>query len=93
MSASSTTESELPTDAYDLSPKVASHMLWRFAEGGVAPGHFLAGLLEAMSRADDENLDRLALAFPAYVAAYRSAALTHGGIARLRAIARAGGWD
>lgn len=84
---------DLPDSAYDLSPKVAAHVLWTFGHGGFPPGDFTRRVLGAMAIADDDNLDRLSLAFPALTAAYRSAAQTHSGIARLQAIARAGGCD
>lgn len=39
-------------------------------------GHFYTALWDAIKRADDENLDRLALGFPAHVAGFR--AWAHG---------------
>ena len=56
--------------------------------GGVAPGHFMTSLVEALVKADTSNQDRLALGFPSLVAAYRHYAYSDGGSAELVALAR-----
>lgn len=57
----------------ELDPETVSRSVaWFYGrEGGWQPGSFVEALLTAISRADQENLFRLALAFPAYVEAMR----------------------
>ncbi len=50
----------------------ARHVLWRLdgdRELGLEPGGFITLLIDAMCHADFPNLQRLALAFPAYATA------------------------
>lgn len=55
---------QLPT--YALDEEAVRRVLWFFGRpGGREPGGFFTSLLEAMSKADQENLARLHVGFPA----------------------------
>lgn len=58
------------------------------SDEGYSGGGFFNELMRAMSRADDLNLGRLALGFPAEVAAYRAATRDPNGIEILREVAK-----
>ena len=58
------TVDQLPT--YALDEEAVCSVLWFFGHpGGWAPDWFRLALLEAMSRADEQNMGRLACGFPA----------------------------
>ncbi len=55
-----------------LTPHAARDLLgWAHADGGWMTGGFTTKLLDTCANADEEHLDRLALGYPAEVAAYR----------------------
>lgn len=70
--------------------EIAAHVLWHFSKGGFEPGSFTVTLMELIARADQPNRFRLALGFPAYVAAVEAAMYTNEGISDLQAIFAAG---
>lgn len=76
-------------EVQSLPLEVVWHTLWHFAGEGVQPGSFIGALLNAMARADQQNLYRLALGFPEYADAWRLVTETPGGLQLLRDIAKA----
>jgi hypothetical protein len=71
-----------------IPPDVAAHVLFHYGqEGGYQAGGFTTDLLSAMGKADPTNLDRLALGFPAYVAAITAVQYDPNGVAHLQDIA------
>jgi hypothetical protein len=69
---------EMAIDA--ISPKIANHALHHFdSTKGHSGGFFSDRLFELMTHADSAKLEKLALAFPAEVAAFRLGK-TSGGI-------------
>lgn len=55
---------QLPT--YALDEEAVRRILWFFGRpGGREPGGFFSSLLEAMSKADQENFARIQIGFPA----------------------------
>jgi hypothetical protein len=67
-----------------VTPAIARGVLWFFGQPqGREPGHFTQSLLEAISRADTENRDKLAAAFPGHVEAFRMGAEETYGVNRL----------
>lgn len=69
-----------------VSLEVAQHVLWWFGDTnlGLQPGTFSDRLMNAASAADTENLEKLELAFPEMVFAWRCASREHWGIEWLR---------
>ena len=71
-----------------ITPLIANHVLWFFGrDEGFAPGGFFAAFYELASRADKDNLAKLALGFPAQIKAFESARTNPDGLQHLRAIA------
>ena len=70
-------------------PIEAAQVLWMFGfvDEGIPPGSFRRDLLNAISKADDNNLAKLYFAFPGLVTAYLYAARISGGIDELKKIA------
>ena len=70
--------------------QVAQHVLWHFGDEhlGLQPGEFTTRLLLTISAADKTNRDKLAVAFPDYVLAYRAVGNEPWGLDWLRKIAR-----
>lgn len=52
-----------------ITPEIANHVLAHFGRGGYEAGSFTQQLIALIARADPSNTARLALGFPAYVAA------------------------
>jgi hypothetical protein len=72
----------------DITAQEARHVLAHFGlSGGYPAGAFTRTLIEAMTRADQGNLARLALGFPGYAAAVQLAQNDFGGADVLRGIA------
>ncbi|MFJ7963192.1 hypothetical protein [Streptomyces sp. NPDC096324] len=68
--------------------ETARHVLWMFGrEGGYRPGSFTQRLLELLAHADNVNMAKLALSYPAEAEAVRMAQYDEDGVARLYAIA------
>lgn len=65
-------------------PEQAAHVLFAYNAGGYRAGSFTEALIDVMSRADPENLGRLALSFPGYATAVHLAKNDLDGIAKLR---------
>ncbi|MFE5368115.1 hypothetical protein [Streptomyces mirabilis] len=78
----------MSTNSPTIPPDVAAHVLFHYGrEGGYQAGSFTTDLLAAMGKADPTNLDRLALGFPAYVAAVTAIQYDPNGVAHLQRIA------
>lgn len=75
-----------PTEERSIPVEAAAHTLFLFARGGWPASGFKSTLLHAIAQADILNRNRLALAYPEYVAAYNIAQLDDDGIAKLQAI-------
>lgn len=71
----------------EITPTVASHVLWHFDGRGMEPGSFYRDLIMLIARADPTRRRRLALAEPAYVLAVGLAQDSATGINTLDAIA------
>jgi hypothetical protein len=70
-----------------ITPDAAAHVLWHYKSGGgYEPGSFVRKLIEAIAAADVVNRQRLALGFPAYVAAVNLADRSTNGLVALEAI-------
>lgn len=68
--------------------KAAAHVLHHFGhDGGHPAGDFTTRLLKAIAIADSNNLGRLALGFPEYIAAVNLISYDPNGVARLQRIA------
>lgn len=67
--------------------ETARHVLAVFNRGGYPPGRFGLQLLQLIAGADQDNLARLAEAYPTEVEAVRMAQYDEDGISRLQAIA------
>lgn len=77
----STSNPSIPAD-------VAAHVLWHYGrDGGYQPGSFTTSLLTTMAMADPANLGRLAVGFPAYVAAVTAIQYDPNGVEYLTDIA------
>lgn len=73
-----------------VTPQIARAVLWYFGQpAGREPGHFAQALLEAISRADEENREKLRCGFPGWIEAYLAGAQETYGVNRLVAIAGA----
>lgn len=72
-------------DSKTITPDISSQVLWYFGEPGRKPGSFATALLTAIAAADPMNQARLAMGFPAYVAAMQMAQ-REGGIDELREV-------
>jgi hypothetical protein len=60
----------MSTNSPTIPPDVAAHVLFHYGrEGGYQAGSFTTSLITTIDMADPGNKDRLALGFPAYVAA------------------------
>lgn len=71
-----------------ISVKVANYALYYFDNAnGFSGGYFSDSFYALCAHADNANLDRLALGFPAEVAAFRLGRETVGGLEMLRTIA------
>ena len=70
-----------------ITPELASHVLWFFNQGGMRPGSFTQRLLETFAAATPVNAMQLREAFPAHGWAMHLAQNTENGIAQLRTIA------
>lgn len=73
-----------------VTPAVARAVIWYFGDTnlGVEPGGFVATLIKAITRADSENLEKLRLGFPDYVAAVVAIQREHWGLDWVRSLAR-----
>ncbi|MEV4059693.1 hypothetical protein [Nonomuraea dietziae] len=79
---------EPPTDAPEISPETAAHVLHHFGcEGGSPASGFKTTLMLAIAQADMPNRERLAKAWPDYVAAMNLAQVTSHGTAALQKLA------
>lgn len=69
-----------------ITQKDAAHVLYKFTQGqeGLQPGGFTDALLEAMSRADGSNIERLLAGFSGLGYAVLNAQLASDGMAFLR---------
>ena len=77
----STSSPAIPAD-------VAAHVLWHYGhEGGLKPGDFTRQLLTTIGMADPTNRDRLAVGFPAYIAAVTAIEYDPDGVTHLRDLA------
>jgi hypothetical protein len=71
-----------------VTPQIARAVLWFFRQTETPqPGHFTESLLETIAHADEENLEKLRLAFPGHVEALLAGRQETYGINRLKAIA------
>jgi len=76
------------TEHAQITPQIAAHVLWHYGTGfGYRPDPFTQALLAAITEADAANRQRMAKAFPGYVAAI-GLADSADSFARLRRIAR-----
>lgn len=80
----------LLADQSTITPDMARHVLCHFGEGGHRAGSFTMLLIELIARADVVNQAKLYTAYPGYVTATVLAQSHEDGIARLRAIIKAG---
>ena len=73
----------------DISPVIANHVLNFFnRDEGFTPGGFFSAFYELLSRADAENVNRLAEGFPKQVSAFLMARSSQEGMDKLREIAK-----
>ncbi|MFF2651495.1 hypothetical protein [Streptomyces sp. NPDC058045] len=70
-----------------ITDTAANHVLIHTGHGGYPAGSFTTALLRAWEQADYANAARLAAGWPDYAAAFELLA-EHGGVDRLKAIAR-----
>ncbi|MFG2076926.1 hypothetical protein [Nonomuraea maritima] len=76
----------------DITPAIASHVLFHFGRGGTPGPLFYRRLLMAVDVASTEQRAALALSFPGWVKAHELAANRDGsGPSRLVRLARTGG--
>jgi hypothetical protein len=76
-----------PPESPQITPELASHVLWHFSAGGYKPGGFTEQLLLTFAMADPQRAAQLHAAFPAHGWAMHLAQNTEQGITQLRAIA------
>lgn len=69
-----------------ITPAIAAHVLHELGHGGYPAGSFFRSLYGTMGRADEQNLARLAIAFPAEHAAWVLATRSYAGIGHLKII-------
>ena len=73
----------------EISPIIANHVLNFFdRDEGFTPGGFFSAFYELLSRADAENVNRLAEGFPKQVQAFCMARKSQEGMDKLREIAK-----
>lgn len=76
-----------PAGAY-LNREIAAHVLYVFKGTGYKAGSFVSAIIDALSKADHGNWQRLFLVFPGYAEAVRLAQQNHQGVDLLQAIMR-----
>lgn len=71
-----------------ITPQIANHILWFFShDEGFQPGGFFEAFYDLASRADKENLERLAEGFPAQIAPFQLGRSGEAGLSMLRVMA------
>lgn len=77
----------MSTDTPTIPAETANHVLFHYGHGGYQAGTFTQLLIQTIDHADIVNQDKLALAYPDYVAAIHGVQYDPHGIANLKRIA------
>lgn len=73
---------------HTIPAETAAHVLFHYGRpGGYQAGSFTEQLIKSIDMADEDNRDKLALGFPAYVAAVVAIQYDPNGVAALQQIA------